>query len=49
MRAVVVANGVPGLVPVRDSKDVSGPALTFSTDVWAAFVDAVKAEEFSLI
>lgn len=35
-----------GIVPVRDSKDPSGPALAFSADAWAAFVGAVGAGEF---
>ncbi|WKE71578.1 DUF397 domain-containing protein [Streptomyces sp. WP-1] len=29
-------------VPVRDSKNSSGPALVFSVGSWAAFVGAVK-------
>ncbi|MFK0142019.1 DUF397 domain-containing protein [Streptomyces murinus] len=36
-----VAPGHPS-VPVRDSKNTSGPALLFSVDSWAAFVGAVK-------
>ncbi|MER8185818.1 DUF397 domain-containing protein [Kitasatospora sp. NPDC094015] len=36
-----------GVVPVRDSKDPDGPALTFSTTAWAAFTRAVKSGEFS--
>ncbi|WP_052069319.1 DUF397 domain-containing protein [Streptacidiphilus albus] len=32
-------------VPVRDSKDVSGPVLAFSAAAWSAFVDAVKSGE----
>ncbi|MFE6052895.1 DUF397 domain-containing protein [Kitasatospora sp. NPDC056446] len=33
------------VVPVRDSKDPSGPALVFPTDAWTAFVTAIKADE----
>ncbi|NDK28337.1 DUF397 domain-containing protein [Streptomyces sp. TR1341] len=29
-------------IPVRDSKNTSGPALLFSAHSWAAFVGAVK-------
>ncbi|MFF3360804.1 MULTISPECIES: DUF397 domain-containing protein [Streptomyces] len=29
-------------VPVRDSKNASGPALLFSPSGWASFVGAVK-------
>jgi hypothetical protein len=35
-----------GVVPVRDSKDLSGPVLGFSADVFASFVAGVKAGEF---
>ena len=38
-----------GMVPVRDSKDPSGPALAFAADAFAAFVDAVKAGEFGTV
>ncbi|MGN9756437.1 DUF397 domain-containing protein [Streptomyces sp. SD31] len=29
-------------VPVRDSKAVTGPAVVFPVDCWAAFVTAVR-------
>ncbi|WP_188298316.1 DUF397 domain-containing protein [Streptomyces sp. CBMA156] len=29
---------LPSTVHVRDSKDTSGPTLTFSPEAWAAFV-----------
>jgi hypothetical protein len=35
---VEVADNVPGLVAVRDSKDPTGPALAFSSDSWTAFI-----------
>lgn len=35
-----------GVVPVRDSKDPSGPALSFAPQAWAAFVGAVVAGRF---
>ncbi|MEU9498366.1 DUF397 domain-containing protein [Streptomyces sp. NPDC048196] len=35
-----------GLVPVRDSKDPSGPALVFPATNWTAFISAVKQGEF---
>ncbi|WP_433890618.1 DUF397 domain-containing protein [Streptomyces sp. CA-111067] len=37
-----------GVVPVRDSKDPEGPALTFPADAFAFFVAGVKAGEFPL-
>ncbi|MEV7783018.1 DUF397 domain-containing protein [Kitasatospora sp. NPDC088351] len=44
----VAANlaGTHGAVPVRDSKNPSGPTLLFPTDTFAAFVAGVKAGEF---
>lgn len=36
-----------GTVPVRDSKNPDGPTLTFDTQAWAAFVDAVRRGEFA--
>ncbi|MGY5133999.1 DUF397 domain-containing protein [Streptomyces nigrescens] len=38
---VEVAN-LPGIVPVRDSKDPEGPAIIFPATAWSAFVTAVK-------
>ncbi|WEV27701.1 DUF397 domain-containing protein [Streptomyces sp. 71268] len=42
---VEVGAGVPSVVPVRDSKDPHGPALTFEPAAWNAFITAVKAGE----
>ncbi|MFG2379413.1 DUF397 domain-containing protein [Streptomyces avermitilis] len=41
---VEVADGYPGLVPVRDSKAPQGPALVFGAEPWAAFLATVKGE-----
>ncbi|MEU5721403.1 DUF397 domain-containing protein [Micromonospora sp. NPDC047738] len=38
---VEVADNLPSLVAVRDSKDPAGPALTFAPDAWRAFVARV--------
>ncbi|MEW2572938.1 DUF397 domain-containing protein [Streptomyces sp. NPDC047070] len=38
---VEVADGCPGLVPVRDSKVANGPALVFGAEPWALFVGGV--------
>jgi hypothetical protein len=38
---VEVADNLPGVVAVRDSKDPSGPALAFRPDAWHAFVTRV--------
>ncbi|MDG4755554.1 DUF397 domain-containing protein [Micromonospora sp. WMMD718] len=39
---VEVADNLPGVVGVRDSKDRQGPALTFTPSSWAAFVAHTK-------
>lgn len=39
---VEVADNLPGVVAVRDSKDPHGPVLTFSPGAWAAFVTTVR-------
>jgi len=36
---VEVADNLPGVVLVRDSKDRDGGTLAFGADVWRAFVD----------
>ncbi|MEU9011379.1 DUF397 domain-containing protein [Streptomyces sp. NPDC048479] len=40
---VEVAEGFPGLAPVRDSKNPRGPVLVFPVGAWAAFVAEVKS------
>ncbi|MEO3770750.1 DUF397 domain-containing protein [Micromonospora sp. B9E7] len=41
---VEVADNLPGVVLVRDSKDRSGPVLTFAPVAWRGFVaDAAQA------
>lgn len=44
---VEVADGLPGMVGLRDSKDPTGPALAFPQGSWAAFIRAVKSEALS--
>jgi hypothetical protein len=46
---VEFARDVPGVIPVRDSKDPQGPALAFSADAWTSFVSAVRAGEFPTV
>ncbi|GAB2834005.1 DUF397 domain-containing protein [Streptomyces chlorus] len=38
---VTVADGVPGIVPVRDSKVTAGPVLVIDAAAWTEFVGAV--------
>ncbi|MCP3816884.1 DUF397 domain-containing protein [Streptomyces sp. A3M-1-3] len=40
---VEVADGFPGVMPVRDSKNPEGPALMFPTDAWGTFINKLKA------
>jgi hypothetical protein len=42
-QCIEVGGAIPGVVPVRDSKDPEGPALIFSADAWSAFVSDVQA------
>ncbi|WP_435172548.1 DUF397 domain-containing protein [Actinacidiphila sp. bgisy145] len=46
---IEVADGHPALVPVRDSKDPQGPALTFTRDAWTDFVTAVRTDKFPAV
>ncbi|MGW2414845.1 DUF397 domain-containing protein [Streptomyces tubercidicus] len=39
---VEVADNLPGIIPVRDSKAPGGPAIIFPTAAWSSFVTAVK-------
>ncbi|MCX4750362.1 DUF397 domain-containing protein [Kitasatospora sp. NBC_01287] len=45
-QCIEVADGVPGLVPVRDSKDPEGGALVFGVEAFSSFVAEVKAGGF---
>ncbi|MFF2523883.1 DUF397 domain-containing protein [Streptomyces liangshanensis] len=38
-----IATNLPGVVPVRDSKDPEGPVLVFAPAAWDAFVVAARA------
>jgi hypothetical protein len=40
---VEVADNLPGVVLVRDSKDRSGPALAFTCDSWREFLVRLPA------
>ncbi|MGI5145152.1 DUF397 domain-containing protein [Plantactinospora sp. CA-294935] len=41
---VEVADNLLGVVGVRDSKDRSGPVLTFGSDAWRTFVAEVARQ-----
>ncbi|GAA1006661.1 hypothetical protein GCM10009564_14500 [Streptomyces thermogriseus] len=37
-----VADGLPDIVPVRDSKIPNGPTLVFPAGTWSAFINGLK-------
>ncbi|GAA1119410.1 MULTISPECIES: DUF397 domain-containing protein [Streptomyces violaceusniger group] len=39
---VEVADNLPGIVPVRDSKDPDGPVLIFANNSWSTFIASLK-------
>lgn len=43
---VEIADGLADVVPVRDTKDPAGPALSFTPQAWSAFVAALKQNQF---
>jgi hypothetical protein len=40
---VEIADNLPGVVAVRDSKDPAGPTLIFTPETWRGFLDAVRS------
>ncbi|MEV4502602.1 DUF397 domain-containing protein [Streptomyces klenkii] len=38
---VEVADGYTGFMPVRDSKNPTGPAIVFSVTSWSAFISDI--------
>jgi hypothetical protein len=45
---VEVAQNLPGIVAVRDSKDPGGPALAFAPASWQALLDGIKSGALDL-
>ncbi|WP_329147676.1 DUF397 domain-containing protein [Streptomyces sp. NBC_01456] len=43
-QCVEVADGLPGIVPVRDSKHPAGPSLAFGARAWTSFLAKLKAD-----
>lgn len=43
---VEVADNLPAVVAVRDSKDQQGPALAFGAGQWVGFIDGIKGGTF---
>ncbi|WP_130798329.1 DUF397 domain-containing protein [Streptomyces otsuchiensis] len=44
---VEVADGVPGVMPVRDSKAPAGPSLVIPAASWTGFVTAVRTGDLA--
>ncbi|PBC81981.1 MULTISPECIES: DUF397 domain-containing protein [unclassified Streptomyces] len=42
---VEIAEGFPGLVPIRDSKNPHGPALLIPHAAWGTFVESLKDQD----
>lgn len=45
---VEVADNLPGIVAVRDSKNPNGPSLVLTPTAWSGFLNAVKQGRFEL-
>ena len=45
---VEVADNLPGVVAVRDTKNRDGGTLVFTHDEWVAFIGGVRDGEFDL-
>lgn len=43
---VEVADNLPGVVGMRDSKDRTGPALLLPHHSWASFITSIKCSSF---
>ncbi|MFJ9692261.1 Scr1 family TA system antitoxin-like transcriptional regulator [Kitasatospora sp. NPDC101183] len=48
-QCIEIAPGLPGILPVRDSKDPEGPQLTFGTDAWNSFIAGLKSGDFDTV
>ena len=46
---VEAGTGGCGMIHVRDSKDRTGPVLSFTAAEWEAFTGGVRAGEFDLV
>ncbi|MFI9462033.1 DUF397 domain-containing protein [Streptomyces xiamenensis] len=45
---IEVADGHPGVMPVRDSKNPTGPAIVFPISHWGRFISAAKDGQFTI-
>ncbi|MFF2927965.1 DUF397 domain-containing protein [Streptomyces celluloflavus] len=44
---VEIADGLPGVMPVRDSKNPAGPQLVFGAGAWTSFTETLKTGHFT--
>lgn len=44
---VEIADNLPGIVAIRDSKDRSGPSLVVAAAEWRQFTAAIRAGQFN--
>ncbi|MGW2408108.1 DUF397 domain-containing protein [Streptomyces sp. NPDC001739] len=44
---IEVADGFPGTVPVRDSKNPGGPVLRIRAAAWSSFIATVKGDAWT--
>ncbi|MGW8556963.1 DUF397 domain-containing protein [Streptomyces tubercidicus] len=43
-QCVEIGDGLPGVIPVRDSKHPAGPRLVFGAGAWTSFLAKVKED-----
>ncbi|WP_411137664.1 DUF397 domain-containing protein [Streptomyces sp. C10] len=41
-QCVEIGDGLPGVIPVRDSKNPAGPRLVFGAGAWTSFMAKLK-------
>lgn len=44
---VEVADNLPGIVGLRDSKDPNGPVLSFNPAAWRTFITGIKHDHIN--
>lgn len=44
---IEIADGYPGVIPVRDSKAPAGPALVVPAAAWSAFVSGLRVGDLA--
>lgn len=44
-QCVEIGDGLPGAVPVRDSKHPAGPRLIVGAGAWGTFIETLKTDD----